>query len=68
MGDQERKARSTARLWWYYLGNHARKKERQEWINNLKWWQLIPVAIATIAAILLLIASLPFMWLYDKTR
>lgn len=68
MGNQERKARSTASQWWYYLGNYARKKERQEWIKNLKWWQFIPVAIGTVAALLLLIVLLPFAWLYDKMR
>lgn len=68
MGNQERKARTTAGQWWFYLGNYARKKERREWVNSLKWWQLTPVLIASMLVVLLLCLMLPFAWLYDKTR
>lgn len=68
MGNQERKARSTARQWWYYIGNESRKRERQEWVKNLKGWQVIPVFIGTLLVMLILVLILPFAWLYDKTR
>ena len=42
--------------------------ERQEWVKNLKGWQVIPVFIGTLLVMLILVLILPFAWLYDKTR
>tara|TARA_B100001287_G_C22676916_1_gene528208 strand:+ start:1161 stop:1385 length:225 start_codon:yes stop_codon:yes gene_type:complete len=68
MGNQEREAQSVIKEWWRFIGTYTKDEDRREWIRNLKWWQTIPLILATLLVTLLLLMMLPFAWLYEKTR